>query len=94
LQQAARMYAGELSLNDPLVSPLYGTLEDLAPITLFIGTFDVLQPDCQVLKAKAESLGVRLAYHEVERMVHVWMLLPMPEANRVMDEIVKVLERR
>jgi epsilon-lactone hydrolase len=94
LQQAARMYAGELSLNDPLVSPLYGTLEDLAPITLFIGTFDVLQPDCQVLKAKAESLGVKLAYHEVERMVHVWMLLPMPEANRVMDEIVNVLERR
>jgi epsilon-lactone hydrolase len=53
-----------------------------------------LQPDCQVLKAKAESLGVRLAYHEVERMVHVWMLLPMPEANPVMDEIVNVLERR
>lgn len=94
LQQAARMYAGELSLNDPLVSPLYGTLEDLAPITLFIGTFDVLQPDCQVLKAKAESLGVKLAYHEVERMVHVWMLLPMPEANRVMDQIVNVLQRR
>jgi epsilon-lactone hydrolase len=94
LQQAARLYAGELSLSDPLVSPLYGTLKDLAPMTLFIGTFDVLQPDCQVLKAKAESLGVKLAYHEVERMVHVWMLLPMPEANRVMDEIVNVLERR
>jgi epsilon-lactone hydrolase len=94
LQQAARMYAGELSLNDPLVSPLYGTLEDLAPMTLFIGTFDVLQPDCQVLKAKAESVGVRFAYHEVERMVHVWMLLPMPEANRVLDQIVNVLERR
>ncbi len=94
LQQAARMYAGELNLNDPLVSPLYGTLEELAPITLFIGTFDVLHPDCRVLKTKAESLGVRFAYHEVERMVHVWMLLPMPEANRVMDQIVNVLERR
>ncbi len=93
-RQAAKMYAGELSLTDPLVSPLYGSLEQLAPITLFIGTFDIFQPDCQVLKAKAESLGVRLAYHEVERMVHVWMLLPMPEANRVMDQIVKVLEGR
>lgn len=94
MRQAAKMYAGELSLTDPLVSPLYGPLEQLAPITLFIGTSDILQPDCLVLKAKAESLGVKLAYHEVERMVHVWMLLPMPEANRALDQIVKVLERR
>lgn len=92
LRQAANMYAGELSLRDPLVSPLYGSLEDLAPITLFIGTADILQPDCRVLKAKAESLGVRLAYHEVERMVHVWMVLPMPEAKRVMDQIVNLLQ--
>ena len=92
-RQAAKMYAGELSLIDPLVSPLYGSLEHLAPITLFIGTFDILQPDCRVLKFKAESLGVQFAYHEVERMVHVWMLLPMPEANRALDQIVNVLER-
>ena len=93
-RQAARMYAGELSLTDPLVSPLYGALEQLAPITLFIGTSDILQPDCRALKARAELLGVKLAYHEVERMVHVWMLLPMPEAKRVMDQIVNVFEKK
>ena len=94
LKNAGVMYARNLDLKNPLVSPLFGSLDHLAAITLFIGTNDVLLADCQKLNGLAKSHGWHLNLLEYQNMVHDWMLLPMPEANRVMDEIVTVLERR
>ena len=70
------------------MSPEYGSLKGLAPITLFIGTRDILYPDCRKLRDKADSEGVRLDYREYDEMVHDWMLGPLPEAKHAIAEIV------
>jgi acetyl esterase/lipase len=92
LRDAGRMYAGGHELTDPAVSPLYGSLDGLPPTSLFIGTHDVMLPDCRKFKTLAENAGVALDYHEYEGMVHEWVLLPVPEAARAMGEIVEVMQ--
>jgi acetyl esterase/lipase len=91
-KDAGKMYAGETDLTNYLVSPIYGSFENLAPITLFVGTKDVFVADCRQFKAKAEAKGIVIDYHEYEGMVHVWMLLSLPESKEVKDEIVDKIE--
>jgi len=73
------------------VNPVNGSLKDLAPVTLFIGTRDILYPDCRKLRDKAAAEGVRLDYREYDQMVHNWMLGPMPEAKHAIAEIVETI---
>lgn len=88
LQYMGKIYAGETERTDYRVSPLYGSLKNVAPLTIFIGTHDILVADCRKLKAQAEAEGVPLDYHEYESMVHVWMLMSLPEAKKAAKAIV------
>ena len=72
----AEYWRGDRDLLDPVVSPLYGELAGLGPITLFSGTRDVLNPDARLLVEKAAGAGVELDYHEGAGQVHVFPLLP------------------
>lgn len=87
-RKAGRMYAGGDDPNSYLLSPINGSLEGLGKITVFIGTHDVLLPDCRRLKARAEARGILLDYREYEDMVHVWPLFTLPESNRALAQIV------
>ena len=42
---AARGWAGDRDMHDPLISPLFGDLKGLRNVTVFIGTEEVLYPD-------------------------------------------------
>jgi monoterpene epsilon-lactone hydrolase len=86
-----RVYARDVDPKSYLVSPVYGSLKDLAPISVFIGTRDVFCPDCRKLRDKAMAEGVRLDYREYEGMVHEWMLGPLPEAKQTINEIVETI---
>lgn len=91
LKYGGEVYARDVDPKSYLVSPVYGSLKDLAPVTLFIGTRDLLYPDCRKLRDKAATEGVRLDYREYEQMVHNWMLGPMPEAKQAFNEIVETI---
>lgn len=91
LRDAGRMYAGEQDLTDPQVSPLYGSLEGLPPVTLFIGTHDVMLPDCRKFRDLAIAAGVDLDYREYEGMVHEWAMLPLPEGEAALAALIEVL---
>ena len=91
LKYGGEVYARDVDPKSYLVSPVYGSLKDLAPVTLFIGTRDLLYPDCRKLRDKAAMEGVRLDYREYEEMVHNWMLGPMPEAKQAFKEIVETI---
>ncbi|MFD9966077.1 alpha/beta hydrolase [Amycolatopsis sp. NPDC058986] len=82
-----RAYAGDLDVRDPVVSPLFGTLDGLPPIAIFTGTRDVLNADAHRLREKAERAGIPLAWHEYPEMLHVWPLFPIPEARHALDHI-------
>lgn len=91
LQYGGAVYARDVDPKSYLVSPVYGSLKDLAPVTLFIGTRDILYPDCRKLRDKAADEGVHLDYREYDQMVHNWMLGPMPEAKHAIAEIVDTI---
>jgi acetyl esterase/lipase len=72
----ADYWRGDRELVDPVVSPLFGDLAGLGPITMFSGTRDVLNPDAHLLVEKAKAAGVELDFHEGVGQVHVFPLLP------------------
>lgn len=91
LRDAGRMYAGMRATDDPVVSPLYGSLADLPPITVLTGTHDVLLPDQRRFRDLALAAGARLDYHEFPGMVHEWTLARVPEAREAMDLLCTTL---
>ncbi|MEJ8848763.1 alpha/beta hydrolase [Variovorax rhizosphaerae] len=91
VEVAAGMWRGQLSLDDPIVSPAFGNLRGLGPMTLFSGTYDMAHPDAVRLVALAKAANVSLDYHEARKMLHVYPLFPIPEAReakRVMKAIL------
>ncbi len=94
----AERWRGALALDDPLISPIYGELGGLGPITVFTGTRDILNPDARVLAARAEAAGVALDFHEKPGLVHVYPLLPTVEGRAarrlIIDQIRAALSPR
>ena len=93
LKYAGAAYARDVDPKNYLVSPVYGSLRGLAPVTLFIGTCDILFPDCRKLRDLAASEGVQIDYREYKDMLHDWMLISLPESKHVLREIVDLLSR-
>ncbi|RFA16320.1 esterase [Subtercola boreus] len=89
----AELWRGDRDLLDPVVSPLFGDLSGLGPITLYSGTRDVLNPDAHLLVEKAAAAGVALDFHEGAGQVHVYPLLPTPAGRAARAAIVRALQR-
>ncbi len=94
LAAAGDAYRGTLPVRDPMVSPLFGDLRDLGPITMFCGTRDILVADARRLAARATQENVTLDYYEAPEMLHVYPLLPIPEAKQARALIAGALGRR
>lgn len=67
LKLAGIAYAGKDGINSYLVNPIEGDLTKLKNITIFTGTSDILNPDVQVLKKKAEQVNVKIEVKEYEK---------------------------
>ena len=93
LKLAVKAYAAGIELTDYRISPLYGPLEKLAPVHLFIGTHEIFWPDPKKLKARAEEKGLHLTYYEYHHMYHGWLFLNMPEARDAFDKLVEIIKQ-
>jgi epsilon-lactone hydrolase len=93
LREAGRLYAGSLALDDPLVSPIYGELRGLPPLTIFTGTHDILDCDSQRLATLARAAGVRVDLHEVGGAPHAFPVLPTRQGARARRQIVETCRR-
>jgi len=90
---AGERYAKNDDPRRPDISPIYGTVDQLGPITLFVGTHDIMLPDCRKLKSMAESTGIRFEYVEYPEMIHDWMMLQLPESEKARNEIGSLIQR-
>jgi acetyl esterase/lipase len=81
LQQAGRLYAGALRVDDPRVSPLYGALDRLPPTLLLSGTADILHPDSERLWGLARNSSNQLRYYRLPHGQHVFAFLPTREGK-------------
>lgn len=73
---------GEDDIRDSVVSPLFGDLAGLGPLTILTGTRDMLNPDARLLRDKARAAVVRVTWHEAEGQLHVFALLPTRAGER------------
>lgn len=79
LRECGHVWAGQLSADDSRVSPIFGELHNLPPIDLYVGDRDIFVADCRRLR---DSIGTdRITYHEQHGAIHVYPLLPVPEAK-------------
>ena len=74
LKLAGIAYAGEDGINSYLVNPIEGDLSGLKNITIFTGTYDILNPDVYVLQEKAKQQGTSIEIKEYEQAAHVWLI--------------------
>lgn len=91
LREAGRLYAGTLAVDDPRVSPLHGSFQGLAPLTVFAGTRDVLVTDSRELARRARAAGTEVDFHEEAGLPHGYPLLPVPEGRAARDRIVELV---
>ncbi|QHC56884.1 alpha/beta hydrolase fold domain-containing protein [Rathayibacter tanaceti] len=87
----ADRWRGSLDLLDPVVSPLFGDLAGLGPLTVFTGTRDVLNPDAHLLAERAAVAGVPFELHEAVGQVHVYPFVPTRTGRAAQDDLVEGL---
>jgi monoterpene epsilon-lactone hydrolase len=75
-------------LADPRVSPGLGDLTGLPPTLMLCGTRDTLQAGCEVLFARADEADWAMEYVVAPGLIHVYPLLPIPEAREAFEHIV------
>lgn len=92
LRKAITAYAAGTDTDDYRISPIYGSLEGLAPIHLFMGTHEVLLPDARKFVAIAREISIPVTYYEYNQMYHAWIFLNIPEAKDVFNKLMDILE--
>ncbi|GAX04285.1 esterase/lipase [Secundilactobacillus pentosiphilus] len=95
MRQVAANYAGNLVLDDPLVSPLNGDMNHLGHISLWYGATELLLPDHRKLADKLEQAdGTQVDVHEMNNMLHDFLMWPdLPESKQVFNTIKKWLNQ-
>ena len=89
LKECGKIYAQDLDLKDPKVSPIYGNLENLSKIKIFVSDSELFYPDCLLFKQKLDSASGSTAFLSVkEKMIHDWIVLPIKERDNTIDEMV------
>ena len=71
----------------PEASPLATDVSGLPPTLMFCGTRDLLHPQAVAMVAAAESAGVPMTYVEGPGLLHVYPILPIPEARAAFDRV-------
>ena len=63
----------------------------MSPITVYVGTHDILWPDAVVLADRLRAASVEVELVEAQGMMHVYPLVPIPEGRAASDRIVRDL---
>ncbi|MGO9926342.1 MAG: PPE family protein [Mycobacterium sp.] len=74
-QQIGKEWAGNLAENNPLVSPLDGSLSGLPRTYVYSGSLDSLAPDVLVLQQEAATQGAPISFVLANGEIHDWVLL-------------------
>ena len=90
LKLAGIAYANPDGIDSYLVNPIDGDLSKLKNVTIFTGTYDILNPDVHVLKERAEAQGTNIEIKEYDTKEHIWILKEYGEGY---NDFIKSLER-
>jgi epsilon-lactone hydrolase len=83
IKAAGALYAGDLPVNDPRISPIHGDWKGLPPILCYGGGDDILVTDARALKAKLPAIE----YVETAGLMHVWPIFFLSESRAAQSQI-------
>ncbi|MBN2852793.1 MAG: alpha/beta hydrolase fold domain-containing protein [Clostridia bacterium] len=86
LKDIGIIYARGVDLHDPMVSPLFGDLNDLGEMAVFYGTDEIFYPDCKALCRKSNLSDTSIKEYVYEGMPHAFIILPIAESNNAIKE--------
>ena len=91
LRDAGLIWAGGTDLHDYRLSPIFGDLKGLAPMTVYVGTHEIFLPDSRKFRERCLREEAQLRMVEEEKMNHVYALYPIPEARKVQAEVFALI---
>lgn len=93
----AKLWAGAWSgghdLRDYRLSPIYGPMNGLPPVAIYVGTRDILYPDCLLLYYRLHRCGVPSDIVIGRGLNHVYPIYPIPEAGEALSSIAGRIKR-
>ena len=92
LKTIGRVWAADRDVRDPAVSPLFGSCCGLPRTLLFCGTHEILCGDVTACYETLRTDGVDARLILGEGLGHDYVLYPIPEAKRAMEEICAELQ--
>ncbi|MBR0619248.1 alpha/beta hydrolase [Bacillus sp. RP12] len=93
MEVISKIWTADKNVTDPLISPIYGDFKGLGKITHFIGTHDMLYPDAIKLDEKLTEQGIDIKTFVYPKMLHVFVVMPIPEAQDAQEKIIQVITR-
>ena len=74
LKIAGIAYAGKDGQASFLVNPIDGPVEKLKNVTIYTGTYDILNPDVKVFIEKAKNQNIEISLKEYQEKGHIWIV--------------------
>lgn len=95
LTLAGMLYSKNLNKEEEyFVSPVKGNLSKLKNIFIYTGTYDILNPDCYILKEKAKEVGVDIEIKEYETAPHIWIVNNNDDlAKKAYQDLIEVVNQ-
>lgn len=72
--KAATLYAGQESLRNPLLSPVFGNFQGLPPLLIQVGSQEILLNDAERLASAARKAGVTTQLEVFNSLWHVFQV--------------------
>jgi acetyl esterase/lipase len=95
LVKIGKAWCGDSDPENYLVSPINGDFQNLPPMSLFIGTHDILIADCQKFKKELKSQNIPLNYYEYPKLFHDWvMLVRLRESKDALTKMADLINRK
>ena len=93
LLATSAIWADGLPLTDPMVSPLYGSLDGLPPTTVYSGSRDIVMPDVLLLREKAAATpGADFTFVLRNGEFHDWAIVTLlPETAELLPDMYRQL---
>lgn len=92
----ASLYARDLDLKDPRISPVFEDFTDFPPLQLIVGSTEILLDDSRRIAQQARSAGVAVELDIWHNMPHAFTVMSqfLPEARQAIDSMAGFVERR
>lgn len=88
-----KLWAGDLDMKDPLISPMFGNVNDLSKMTIITGGSEVLNSDCHKFSDILTTNKVEHNFIEYKGQGHDFGAYPTKEGKLVIEDISRIINQ-